>query len=123
MRPILPFMAALILFGSLAGCGGSSSAGSASGSSSSPKPSVNTVACKAAEDYPAFTTSAQGLAFATFLGKEAGTSALSSKLATDMTTLSAVLKGNESGNAADTKLKVEGDATTLHDDCQTYLPS
>jgi hypothetical protein len=122
MRPILPFMAALILFGSLAGCGGSSS-GSASGSSSTPKPSTNTVACKAVEGYPAFTTSTQGLAFASFLAKEAGTSALNSKLATDMTTLSTVLKGNESGDAADTKLKVEGDATTLHNDCQTYLPS
>jgi hypothetical protein len=128
MRPILPFMAALILFGSLAGCGGSSSGSgsSASGSSASAAPTgaaLDKVACRAVESYPAFTTSSQGLAFAGFLAKEAGKGTLSPKLASDMTSLSTILKGNESGNAADTKLKVEGDATTLHTDCQQYLPS
>jgi hypothetical protein len=119
MRPILPFMAALILFGTAA-CG-ASAANSGSGSGSSAKPSapptgaaLDAVVCKAISSYPV-STSAQGQAFAAFLKKEAGMATLSSTIVTQMTTLS-----NDLAADGVTSVKVKGDATVLHTTCASY---
>lgn len=123
MRPILPFMAALILFGTAA-CGASASnsgSGSGSGSSHSATPSapptgaaLDAQVCKAIASYPVSTT-AQGQAFAAFLKKEAALSTLDSTMVTQMTTLSTDL-------AADgvKSVKVKGDATQLHATCAGF---
>jgi hypothetical protein len=119
MRPILPFMAALILFGTVA-CGASASnSGSGSGSSAkSPAPPTGTAldaqVCKAISSYPVSTT-AQGQAFATFLTKEAALATLNSTMVTQMTTLSKDLAANSL-----TSTKVKGDATALHATCASY---
>jgi hypothetical protein len=119
MRPILPFMAALILFGAVA-CG-SSASGSGSGSGSSAKPSapptgaaLDAKVCQAVSSYPVSTT-AQGQAFASFLKKEATLSTLNSTMVTQMTTLS-----NDLASLGLTSTKVKGDATALHATCATY---
>jgi hypothetical protein len=119
MRPILPFMAALILFGTVA-CGASAS-NSGSGSGSSAKPSaaptgaaLDASVCKAISSYTV-STAAQGQAFAAFLKKEAGMATLNSTIVTQMTTLS-----NDLSADGLTSSKVKGDATVLHTTCASY---
>jgi hypothetical protein len=119
MRPILPFMAALFLFGSLAGCSGSSS-GSNAGSTG---PSLNVKTCRAIENYPTFKTKSEALAYASFLKKEGAQASLDSALAKKINSLSTDLAGNENGTAADTTATVEGDATTLRTACDTFINS
>jgi hypothetical protein len=117
MRPILPFMAALILFGTAA-CGASASnPGSGSSAKSSAPPTgaaLDSVVCRAISSYPVSTT-AQGQAFAAFLKKEAGLATLSSAMVTQMTTLSNDLMAD-----GVTSVKVKGDATVLHSTCASY---
>lgn len=119
MRPILPFMAALVLFGSIAGCSGSS--GPSNAGSTGPSLSVKT--CRAIENYPTFKTKSEALAYAAFLKKEGAQASLGSGLAKKINTLSTDLAGNENGTAADTTTMVEGDATVLRTACDQVINS
>jgi hypothetical protein len=128
MRPYMPFMAALVLFGAVA-CGASSSSSSTtsgSGSGSSAKP---TAAQKAAALDKAtcqkvlsgsYATKAQATAFVQLLEGQASQAGVDNGLASDMMTLSTVLTGHESGAAALTTAKVATAQAKLKTTCQKW---
>jgi hypothetical protein len=126
MRPYMPFMAALVLFGAVA-CGASSSPSSSpASSSSSAKPTAAQQA--AALDKAtclkvtsaAFTTKAQATAYVTLLEAQASQAGVDNDLASDMMTLSTVLSGHEAGDKTLTTAKVTTAQTKLKTTCQKW---
>jgi hypothetical protein len=126
MRPYMPFMAALVLFGAVA-CGASSSSSSTtSHSSSSSKP---TAAQKAAAldkatclsvSSAAYATKTQAKAYINLLEVKASQAGVDNTLAGDMMNVSTILTGHESGVAALTTARVAKAQTTLKTDCQKW---
>ena len=126
MRPYMPFMAALVLFGAVA-CGASSSSSpSNSGSSKSPKPTaaqqaaaVDKATCLKITS-ATFATKAQATAYVSLLEGQASQAGVDNTLAGDMMTLSTVLSGHESGVAALTTAKVTAAQAKLKTTCQKW---
>jgi hypothetical protein len=127
MRPYMPFMAALVLFGAVA-CGASSSSSSSSPSTSSSSAKPTAAQQAAALDKAtclkvtsaSFTTKAQATAFITLLEGQASQAGVDNALASDMMTLSTVLSGHESGVAALTTAKVTAAQAKLKTTCQKW---
>jgi hypothetical protein len=127
MRPYVPFMAALVLFGAVA-CGASSSSSSSSPSTSSSSAKPTAAQQAAALDKAtclkvtsaSFTTKAQATAFITLLEGQASQAGVDNALASDMMTLSTVLSGHESGVAALTTAKVTAAQAKLKTTCQKW---
>ena len=128
MRPYMPFMAALVLFGAVA-CGASSSSSSGSSPSSSSSSAKPTAAQQAAAldkatclkvTSASFATKAQATAFVSLLEGQASQAGVDNDLASDMMTLSTVLSGHESGVAALTTAKVTAAQTKLKTTCQKW---
>jgi hypothetical protein len=126
MRPYMPFMAALVLFGAVA-CGASSSSSPASsGSSSSAKPTAAQQA--AALDKAtclkvttaAFATKSQATAYISLLEGQASQAGVDNALASDMMTLSTVLSGHESGVKTLSTAKVTAAQSKLKTTCQKW---
>jgi hypothetical protein len=126
MRPYMPFMAALVLFGAVA-CGASSS----SGSSTTPHASSSkaTAAQKAAALDKAtclkvmagsYDTKAQATAYVTLLEGQASQEGVDNTLASNMMTLSQILSGHESGVKALTTAKVASAQNTLKTTCAKW---
>jgi hypothetical protein len=127
MRPYLPFMAVLVLFGAVA-CGGSSSPSSSSSASTSHKPTaaqqaavLNKATCQKVASYPAYATKSQALAYVSFLEGEASQAGVDNTLASDMMTLSTVLSGHEAGAATLTTAKVTTATATLTAACKKWV--
>lgn len=126
MRPYMPFMAALVLFGAVA-CGASSSSSpSNSGSSKSPKPTaaqqaaaVNKAACLKITS-ASFATKAQATAFVSLLEGQASEAGVDNTLAGDMMTLSAVVSGHEAGTKGFSTAKLNTAQATVKTDCQKW---
>jgi hypothetical protein len=126
MRPYMPFMAALVLFGAVACGASSSSSNSSSGSSSSPKVSaaqqaaaLNKATCQKVAT-AAYTTKSQATAYVTLLESQASQAGVDNTLASDMMTLSTVLSGHESGVASLNTARVAKAQTTLQTACQKW---
>ncbi len=129
MRPYMPFMAALVLFGAVACGASSSSSSSTSSSSASSKPTAAQLAAKAAAldkatclkvTSAAFTTKAQATAYVSLLEAQASQAGVDNDLASNMMTLSTVLTGHESGAKALTTAKVAKAQATLKTTCQKW---
>ena len=129
MRPYMPFMAALVLFGAVA-CGASSSSGSSTTPhATSSKATAAQAAKKAAALDKAtclkvmagsYTTKAQATAYVTLLEGQASQEGVDNTLASNMMTLSQVLSGHESGVKALTTAKVAGAQGTLKTTCAKW---
>ena len=128
MRPYMPFMAALVLFGAVA-CGASSSSSpstSGSSSSSSAKPTaaqqaagVNKATCQKVTS-ASFATKAEATAYISLLEGQASQAGIDNTLAGDMMTLSSVLTGHEAGEKTITPAKVTSAKTALTTACQKW---
>ena len=126
MRPYMPFMAALVLFGAVA-CGASSSSSSpTSGSSSSAKPTaaqqaaaLNKATCQKVTT-ASFTTPTEAKSYVSLLEAQASQAGVDNTLASDMMTLSTVLTGHEAGEKSITPAKVTSAKTALTTACQKW---
>ena len=128
MRPYMPFMAALVLFGAVA-CGASSSSSpstSGSSSSSSAKPTaaqqaaaVNKATCQKVTS-ASFATKAEATAYISLLEGQASQAGIDNTLAGDMMTLSSVLTGHEAGEKTITPAKVTSAKTALTTACPKW---
>ena len=124
MRPYMPFMAALVLFGAVA-CGASSSSSSASaGSSAKPTAAQKAAALDKATcqkvEAASFTTKAQATAYIQLLEAQASQAGVDNTLSGAMMNLSTVLSGHESGVKALTTAKVTTAQTALKTACQKW---
>jgi hypothetical protein len=127
MRPYMPFMAALVLFGAVA-CGASSSSStpSTSGSSSSSKPTaaqqaaaINKATCQKVTS-ASWSTKPQATAYISLLEGQASQAGVDSTLSGDMMTLSTVLTGHESGAKTLTTAKVAAAQAVLTTVCKKW---
>jgi hypothetical protein len=128
MRPYMPFMAALVLFGAVA-CGASSSSSSSTSGSSSTSSSKPTAAQQAAALNKAtclkvttasFTTPTQAKTYVTLLEAQASQAGVDNALASDMMTLSTVISGHEDGVKSLTTAKVTAASAKLKTTCQKW---
>jgi hypothetical protein len=128
MRPYMPFMAALVLFGAVA-CGASSSSSPASSGSSSSSSAKPTAAQQAAAldkatclkvTTAAFATKSQATAYISLLEGQASQAGVDNALASDMMTLSTVLSGHESGVKTLSTAKVTAAQSKLKATCQKW---
>ncbi|MGH3273265.1 MAG: hypothetical protein ACRDNZ_02940 [Streptosporangiaceae bacterium] len=126
MRPYMPFMAALVLFGAVA-CGASTPAPAPSSSSSAHKLTpaqqdaiTNAATCKKLAAYPPYTTKTEALAFVSFLETEANQAGVDNTVAGDMMTLSGVLTDHENGTKTETPAKVAKAMSTLTAACAKF---
>jgi hypothetical protein len=126
MRPYMPFMAALVLFGAVACGASSSSSNSPSGSGSSPKVSaaqkaaaLDKATCQKVATV-SYTTKQQATAYVSLLEAQASQAGVDNQLASDMMTLSTVLSGHESGVASLSTAKVSAAQTKLQSTCQKW---
>jgi hypothetical protein len=126
MRPYMPFMAALVLFGAVA-CGASSSSSSpTSGSSSSSKPTaaqqaaaLNKATCQKVTT-ASFTTPTEAKSYVSLLEAQASQAGVDNALASDMMTLSTVLSGHEDGVKSLSTAKVTAASSKLKTTCQKW---